>query len=82
MPINRKLAIKILKNLSKRKNILFPFIIVCKEYSDEDNEFVEIQPNEWKNIKQDWKYQTFELWENINKKTLKLMYKSFIKKIK
>ena len=63
MKINRKLAIWILKFLDKYNNFYFPFLIMNKEYTEEDNDFVEIEPNEWKNIKEDNVYQTFELWK-------------------
>lgn len=84
MKISRELAIKILKHLDKHKNFYFPFLIVCKEYSEEDDDFVEIEPGEWKMIKADKKYQTFELWENLQNlypETLKLMAKGFLEKI-
>ena len=38
---------------------------MCKEYSDEDDDFVEIESNEWEMIEEDGKYQTFQLWENL-----------------
>lgn len=65
MKISRDLAIIILKYLYKHPKCSFPFLVMCKEYSQEDDDFVEVQPNEWKNIKKDQIYQTFELWENI-----------------
>ena len=81
MKISRKLAIKILNYLNRHKNFYFPFLVMCKEYSEEDNDFVEIESNEWKMIKEDKKYQTFELWENLqnlNEETLILMTKGFL----
>jgi hypothetical protein len=54
------------------------------KYTEEDNDFVEIEPNKWEMIKSDKKYQTFELWENLqdlNEETLKLMTKGFLEKI-
>lgn len=84
MKISRKLAIQILKYLNQHKNFYFPFLIMCKEYTEEDDDFVEIEPNEWEMIKSDDKYQTFELWENLqnlDKETLKLMAKGFLEKI-
>lgn len=36
---------------------------MCKEYSPEDDDFVEIGPDEWSAIEDDDTYQTFELWE-------------------
>lgn len=84
MDINRELAIDILKYLDKHPDFYFPFFVMCKEYSDEDDDFVEIEPNEWKLMKSDKKYQTFQLWENLqnlDKETLDLMSKGFIQKI-
>jgi len=84
MEISRKLAIQILKYLYVHKSFYFPFVIVCKEYSGEDDHFVEIEPEEWENIKDDEIYQTFQLWENLqnlDEKTLKLMSKGFLEKI-
>lgn len=84
MKISRELAIEILKYLDQHKRFYFPFLVMCKEYTEEDDDFVEIEPNEWKMIKSDEKYQTFELWENLQNlypETLKLMAKGFIEKI-
>lgn len=84
MKISRELAIRILKYLDKHKDFYFPFLVMCKEYTEEDNDFVEIEPNEWKIIKEDKKYQTFELWENLQNlypETLELMAKGFLEKI-
>lgn len=84
MRINRELAIKILKYLDRHKDFYFPFLVMCKEYTEEDDDFVEIEPDEWKMIKLDEKYKTFELWENLqnlNEETIKLMAKGFIEKI-
>lgn len=84
MNISRKLAIQILKYLDRHREFYFPFLVMCKEYTEEDDDFVEIEPNEWKMIKSDDKYQTFELWEdlqNLYKETMKLMSKGFIEKI-
>jgi len=83
MKISRKLAIQILKYLDKNKNFYFPFLIMGKKYSDEDN-FVEIEPNEWKIINTTDKFQVFELWENLQnlyEETCELMAKGFIEKI-
>ncbi|MDO8522530.1 MAG: hypothetical protein Q7S08_04610 [bacterium] len=55
-----------------------------QEYTEEDDDFVEIEPDEWEMIKGDEKYQTFQLWENLqnlNEETLQLMAKGFIEKI-
>ena len=84
MKISRKLAIQILKYLDQHKKFYFPFLVMCKEYTEEDNDFVEIEPDEWKMIKSDEKYQTFELWENLQNlypETIRLMTKGFLKKI-
>lgn len=84
MKISRELAIKILKYLDQHKDFYFPFLVMCKEYTEEDNDFVEVEPGEWKMIKSDDKYQTFELWENLqnlDEETLKLMAKGFLEKI-
>lgn len=84
MKISRKIAIKILKYLNENAEFYFPFLVVCKEYSDEDDDFVEIDPKEWRIINDDYKYQTFELWENLqnlDEKTLRLMAKGFLEEI-
>ena len=55
-----------------------------KEYTEEDDDFVEIESNEWQMISEDEDYQTFQLWENLqnlNEETLRLMSKGFIEKI-
>ena len=84
MKISRELAIKILKYLDKHKDFYFPFLIMCKEYEEEDDCFTGVEPNEWQMIKANEKYQTFELWENlqnIDEETLELMAKGFLEKI-
>ncbi|HBR78875.1 MAG TPA: hypothetical protein DEA46_00405 [Candidatus Moranbacteria bacterium] len=84
MKIKRELAIKILRYLDKNKDFYFPFLVVCKEYTPEDDDFVEIAPSEWRMIFEDENYQTFELWENLqnlDEKTLQLMAKGFLDKI-
>lgn len=84
MDISRDLAIKILRYLDENKSFYFPFVVVCKEYSEEDEDFVEIESNEWKFVESDKKYQTFQLWENLQNldtDTTKLMAKGFIEKI-
>ena len=73
-----------LRYLHKHKDFYFPFLVMCKEYSEEDDDFVEIELEEWEMINSDNKYQTFELWENLqnlDEKTLQLMAKGFIEKI-
>ena len=85
MDISRELAIEILRYLDNHKDFYFPFLVMCKEYTEEDDDFVEIEPNEWKLIKTDKKYQTFQLWENLQNidfSTLYLMSKGFIDIIK
>lgn len=84
MRISRELAIKILKYLDQHKEFYFPFLVMCREYTEEDDDFVEIEPDEWKLMQSDDKYQTFELWENLqnlNEETLQLMARGFIEKI-
>lgn len=84
MKISRELAIKILKYLDQHKDFCFPFLVMCKEYTEEDGDFVEIEPEEWEMIAEDEKYQTFELWENLQnlyEETLELMVKGFLEKI-
>lgn len=84
MKISRELAILILKYCFENTKFYFPFLVMCQEYSPEDDDFVEIMPDEWENIQEDEIYQTFELWENLqtlDEKTLKLMSKWFIDKI-
>ncbi len=84
MDISRELAIKILKYLDQHKDFYFPFVVVNREYSEEDDEFVVIEASEWENIEKDDKYQTFQLWENLQnlyEQTLKLMSKGFLEKI-
>ncbi len=57
---------------------------MCQEYTPEDDDFVEIEPEEWKNIQEDDVYQTFELWENLqnlDQKTLILLTKGFIDRV-
>lgn len=84
MKISRKLAIQILKYLDEHKNFYFPFLVMCKEYTEEDDDFVEIEPDEWEMINSDDKYQTFELWENLQNlygETIELMARGFLEKI-
>ena len=55
-----------------------------QEYTPEDDDFVEIEPEEWEMIEKDDTYQTFQLWENLKNlypETLQLMAKGFIEKI-
>lgn len=84
MDISRELAIKILKYLDHHKDFYFPFLVMNKEYTEEDDDFVEIEPDEWEMIESDENYKTFQLWENLQNldiDTTKLMSKGFIEKI-
>lgn len=84
MKISRELAITILRYLDTHKNFYFPFLVMNQEYTPEDDDFVEIEPNEWEMIAEDDIYQTFELWENLQNldyETTELMAKGFIEKI-
>ena len=84
MPISRILAIKILKYLDQHKDFYFPFLVMNQEYAEEDDDFVELEPNEWEMIEGDERYQTFQLWENLQnlyEETLKLMVQGFIERI-
>lgn len=84
MDISRELAIKILKYLNQHNDFYFPFLVMNREYSEEDDDFVEIEASEWENIEKDKKYQTFQLWENLQNlylETLKLMLKGFLERI-
>ncbi len=84
MKISRELALQILKYLDRNPKFYFPFLVMCQEYSPEDDDFVEIEPNEWENIEEDEIYQTFELWENLQNlesDTTELLAKWFIEKI-
>ena len=84
MDISRELAIKILKYLNQHKDFYFPFLVMNKEYTEEDNDFVEIEPDEWEMIESDENYKTFQLWENLQNldiDTTKLMARGFIEKI-
>ena len=84
MKISRKLAIQILRYLDEHRDFYFPFLVMNKEYTEEDDDFVEIEPSEWENIESDENYQTFELWENLqdlDNSTTELLAKGFIEKI-
>jgi hypothetical protein len=65
MQISRVLAIQILKYLSENLTFCFPFLVMCKQYTSENDDFIEIKPNERQNIEEDEMYQTFELRENL-----------------
>lgn len=84
MNISRELSIKILKYLDEHPDFYFPFLVMCKEYSDEDDDFVEIEADEWEMIAEDEKYQTFQLWENLQNldlDTVRRMSVGFIQEI-
>lgn len=84
MKISKKLAIKILEYLNKNKDFYFPFLIICKEYKDRDDDYLEIKPEDWKIIHDNKDFKTFEVWENLQnlqKETLQLMLKGFVEKI-
>lgn len=84
MDISRGLAIRILKYLDEHPNFYFPFLVMCREYSEEDDDFVEIEADEWENIAENDTYQTFQLWENLQSldlTTLQLMSIGFIQEI-
>ena len=84
MNISRELAIQILRYLDKHKDFYFPFLVMNREYTEEDEDYVEIEPDELKNIEMDNKYQTFQLWENLqdlDEQTLNLMARGFIERI-
>ena len=84
MPISRELAIKILRYLDEHKDFYFPFLVMNQEYTEEDNDFVEIEPSEWEMIEEDERYRTFQLWENLQhlqRETVGLMAKGFIERI-
>lgn len=84
MDIRRELAILILLYRTSHPDFYFPFLIMCREYSDEDDDFVEIEPAEWRMINEDEKYQTFQLWENLQNldtDTIDLLSRGFIQKI-
>jgi hypothetical protein len=84
MDISRELAIIILRYLDEHPDFYFPFLVMNKEYSEEDDDFVEIEPNEWETIEADSNYKTFQLWENlqtIDLVTTRLLVKGFVERI-
>ena len=81
MDISRELAIQILKYCEEHRDFYFPFSVVCKEYTPEDDDFIEVESSEWQTILEDENYKTFELWENLQglkQETIELMAKGFI----
>ena len=84
MKISRELAIIVLKYCFENPDFYFPFLVMCQEYGPEDDDFVEIMPDEWELIEEDASYETFELWENLHdlkENTTELLSKWFIDKI-
>lgn len=84
MDISRELAIQILKYLDQHRDFYFPFLVVGKGYTKEDDNFLETEPEEWESMQEDKNYKTFQIWENLqnlDKETLRLMSKGFIEKI-
>lgn len=87
MNIHRDTAITILRYLDENNISDFPFLVMCQEYTPEDNDFVEIEPNEWETIEMDPDYQTFQLWAtamplfNLEDKTKELLAQAFIEKV-
>jgi hypothetical protein len=84
MEITRELAIQILKYCDKNKDFYFPFFVMCKEYTPENDDFVEICPDEWEDMESDPDYKTFQLWENLqdlHNCTTELLARGFIEKI-
>jgi hypothetical protein len=67
--ISRDIAIKILKYLDQHKDFYFPFQVMNKEYSEEDDDFVEIEASEWENL------------HDLYEQTLRLMSKGFLERI-
>ena len=61
MDISRELAIIILKYLNKNKDFHFPFLVMNQEYTPEDDDFVEIEPNEWEIIETDENYKLYNV---------------------
>jgi len=84
MRIKRDLAIEILKYLYKHPRFYFPFLVISKIRNGENDDFIEIEPDEWKLMQKDEAYQTFELRENLQnlyKGTTELLAKWFLQKI-
>ena len=67
MDISRELAIKILKYLDQHPNFYFPFLIMCQEYTPEDDIYQTFQL--WENL------------QDLYEETIELMSKGFIDKI-
>ena len=78
------MAIKILIFLDKYPDFYFPFLVMCQEYTPEDDDFVEIEPDEWENILEDDVYQTFQLWksvQDVESDTVDLLAEDYLQKI-
>jgi hypothetical protein len=81
MNISRGLAIQILRYLDEHEDFYFPFLVMNQEYTPEDDDFVEIEPNEWDVIEMDENYKTFQLWgnlQNLKEGTTELLAKGFL----
>jgi len=81
MNISRELAISILRYVNKHKNFFFPFLVLNREYSKNDDNFVEIEPREWMMVNKNKNLKTFQLSENLqylDEQTLIMMSKGFI----
>lgn len=84
MKISRVLAIQILKYTHTHSNFFFPFLVMNREYSAEDDDFVEILSEEWDDIEADKNYETFELWDNLqhlDKITANLLLKGLLEEL-
>lgn len=84
MKISRKLALKILKYLDEHSDFYFPFQVMSKDCLDENGNFMEIEPREWKVVLKNNRLENFELWENLQnlyEETLGLMAKGFLERI-
>lgn len=87
MDITRDTAINILRYLHEHDIVDFPFLVMCQEYTPEDDDFVEVEPDEWEMIAEDPDYQTFQLWgstmslHSVKEETRNLLAQAFIEKI-
>lgn len=83
MQINKELAIKILKYQDQHKDFYFPFQVIYKSATDSDD-FVEIEPSQWRTINNVGQFEKIELRENLQNifgETIELMAKGFVEKI-
>jgi hypothetical protein len=84
MNITRDLVIQLLRYCHEHPDFHFPFLVMCQEYTPEDDDFVEVEPDEWEMISEDDIYQTFQLWENLHdlrEGTTELLAKGFIERM-